>query len=298
MREVTPEEGETLSFFLYEELFAFRCAAEAAGLSAAEVEDVFISNDVLGIRMTGIAAKIRDTYLHTGKGGGVRIEVGGGDTTQIIDGVLIGAQNAPQPFAGIMVRHSSALTISNTSVLTSGFGLLINPGNGQLVSSLIARDCYFDNGRKGVFITPEAGGNVARVSLRGCWVGSSSEAGTSITSNGAGICEGISIDGCDIVLNGGPAIEIANTRGVQISDNKISANPHGIWIATGVRNFTIRDNLIGQNNGEPANTGWAVVLDASADVYQIVNNNMVGNGAGKILGFSPSPYRVENNNIG
>jgi predicted TIM-barrel fold metal-dependent hydrolase len=44
MREVTPEEGETLSFFLYEELFAFRCAAEAAGLSAADVEDVFYNN--------------------------------------------------------------------------------------------------------------------------------------------------------------------------------------------------------------------------------------------------------------
>ena len=44
MREVTPEEGEKLSFFLYEELFAFRCAAEAAGLSAADVEDVFYNN--------------------------------------------------------------------------------------------------------------------------------------------------------------------------------------------------------------------------------------------------------------
>lgn len=264
----------------------------------AEVEDVFITNDILGIRLTGIAAKIRNTYLHTGKGNGVRIEVGGGDTTQIIDGVLIGAQDGPKPFAGIMVRNSSALTISNTSVLTSGFGLLINPGNGQLVSSLIARDCYFDTGRKGVFVSPEAGGNVTRISLRGCWMGGSAEAGVSITSNGSQICEGISIDGCDIIRNSGPGIEIANAKGVQISDNKISANQHGIWMATGNWNFSIKDNHIGQSNGEPANAGWGVVLDSNANVFQITGNNIVGNGAGKILGFTPNPYRIESNNIG
>jgi uncharacterized protein len=41
MREVSVEEGEELSFFLYEQLHAFRCAAEAVGLSRADIEDVF-----------------------------------------------------------------------------------------------------------------------------------------------------------------------------------------------------------------------------------------------------------------
>jgi predicted TIM-barrel fold metal-dependent hydrolase len=41
MREVSVAEGETLSFFLYEELNAFRCAAEAVGLSRTDIEDVF-----------------------------------------------------------------------------------------------------------------------------------------------------------------------------------------------------------------------------------------------------------------
>jgi hypothetical protein len=44
MREVSPEEGERLSFFLYEELLAFRRAAEAAGLSSTDLEDVFYNN--------------------------------------------------------------------------------------------------------------------------------------------------------------------------------------------------------------------------------------------------------------
>jgi predicted TIM-barrel fold metal-dependent hydrolase len=44
MREVSEEEGEKLSFFMYEELLAFRRAAEATGLSSADLEDVFYNN--------------------------------------------------------------------------------------------------------------------------------------------------------------------------------------------------------------------------------------------------------------
>jgi predicted TIM-barrel fold metal-dependent hydrolase len=44
MREVSREEGAKLSFFLYEELLALRRAAEAADLSAADLQDVFFNN--------------------------------------------------------------------------------------------------------------------------------------------------------------------------------------------------------------------------------------------------------------
>jgi len=44
MREVSQEEGERLSFFMYEELLAFRRAAEAVGLGTADLEDIFYNN--------------------------------------------------------------------------------------------------------------------------------------------------------------------------------------------------------------------------------------------------------------
>ena len=44
MREVSQEEGARLSFFLYEELLAFRQAAEATGLGTTDLEDVFYNN--------------------------------------------------------------------------------------------------------------------------------------------------------------------------------------------------------------------------------------------------------------
>ena len=44
MREVDGEEAGQLSFFLYEELLAFRQAAEAVGLTADDVADVMYNN--------------------------------------------------------------------------------------------------------------------------------------------------------------------------------------------------------------------------------------------------------------
>lgn len=44
MREVGQEESQELSFFMYEQLLAFRRAAEANGLSSADLDDVFYRN--------------------------------------------------------------------------------------------------------------------------------------------------------------------------------------------------------------------------------------------------------------
>jgi microsomal dipeptidase-like Zn-dependent dipeptidase len=44
MREVDEEEAAQLSFFMYEELLAFRQAAEAVGLGTREIEDVMYNN--------------------------------------------------------------------------------------------------------------------------------------------------------------------------------------------------------------------------------------------------------------
>jgi hypothetical protein len=44
MREVEGEEAEKLTFFMYEELKAFKRATEASGLSRGDVEDIFFNN--------------------------------------------------------------------------------------------------------------------------------------------------------------------------------------------------------------------------------------------------------------
>jgi predicted TIM-barrel fold metal-dependent hydrolase len=46
MRETEGGEADSLSFFMYEELEAFRCASEAVGLTRSNIEDVFYNNAV------------------------------------------------------------------------------------------------------------------------------------------------------------------------------------------------------------------------------------------------------------
>ena len=53
LREVSGAEAERLTFFLYEELDAFRTAARAVGLGREEVEAVFYGNAARLLRGTG-----------------------------------------------------------------------------------------------------------------------------------------------------------------------------------------------------------------------------------------------------
>ncbi len=56
MREVDSEQAETLSFFLYEEIDAFRRAAQAVGLTPEDIADVFHNNAARMIdRIEGLA---------------------------------------------------------------------------------------------------------------------------------------------------------------------------------------------------------------------------------------------------
>jgi len=60
MREVSAEEGQQLSFFLYEQLGAFRRAAEALGLSRDDMEDVFhntAARIIAAARATSLCAR-------------------------------------------------------------------------------------------------------------------------------------------------------------------------------------------------------------------------------------------------
>ncbi|MGQ9632492.1 MAG: GNAT family N-acetyltransferase [bacterium] len=58
MREVEGREAEELTFFLYEEIDAFRRAAEATGLAREDLEDVFYNN-AMGIIKTAGSPKVK-----------------------------------------------------------------------------------------------------------------------------------------------------------------------------------------------------------------------------------------------
>ena len=44
MREVSGDEAAKLTFFMYEEILAFKCAAERTGLMQKDITDIFYEN--------------------------------------------------------------------------------------------------------------------------------------------------------------------------------------------------------------------------------------------------------------
>jgi predicted TIM-barrel fold metal-dependent hydrolase len=54
MREIDEDEGQQLSFFLYEEIDAFRRASERFGLRRDDIEDIFCNNAVRLLRKAGM----------------------------------------------------------------------------------------------------------------------------------------------------------------------------------------------------------------------------------------------------
>lgn len=263
------------------------------------VDDVKTDRDFTAVVSNGAGSKIINSLFLSGASGGIRLIIGGGDTTQIIDNCLIGAQVGPFPAAGIMVSDNAALTISNTSVLTSGNSLLINPAAGQGVFSLLAHDCFFDTATRGVLFSPTGSGNISRIHFENCWFGTHTGDGVAITKPGGhtGTLEGIDFVNCDFIGNTGAGISIQGCTGTSVTNSRIAGNSFGIYTGTGVVNLGVNANQIGVGAGSPGNANYGLVLDASCDRYVVTSNRFVSNGSGGILGGAASATKILANNL-
>lgn len=264
------------------------------------IRDFMMTGDYIGIKMEGVACRIEDGNMPWGASGGKRIWVTGGDTSQIINRMLLGAQVAPFPSSGIYVDSSSALMITDTSVITSGLALHIAPGTGQGVFSLYASNCFFDNSSTGINIDPTGTGNVVRCRFTNCWTSSSSGNGVNINLSGGGILSGLHFIDLHSMLNGASGISITSPgiTDVSVIGGEICQNTaHGIFIAGSTTDFTIVDATIGTGGGMSGNTIWGIVVGAACDRFIISNNRLTGNGSGTLFDSSVTSNKTVLNNI-
>lgn len=262
------------------------------------IEDFDMDGDFIGVHMTGIASRIVDGVMTTGAANGTRILVGGGDTSQIIDRVLIGAQDGPKPSYGIRVTDSSALLLSNTSVLTAGVCLAILPNSGDRVHSLYAHNCFFDSSDVGIRIVSANGGHVSRSRFIGCWTGGHAGNGVDIRKEGMGDCMGLHFTEHHSIGNGmsgfsiGPGVQDFSLNGGEIANNE-----HGLWFASGVQDFSVQNATIGWGGGVVANRGWGVYIGENCSRYVITGNRYLYNTVGG-CNRSSSNIGIVSNNFG
>ena len=265
-----------------------------------------MTGDYNGILMTGNVARIRHGRFQDGAPGAIRIRAEGGDNSQLIDDVLMGAQQPQVSFAGIRVRNSAALIISNTSVIQQGTGLLIDPYSSTLggatdagmVASLWVHHCFFDNSSgSGIAINATGSGSVVRSRFDSVWAGSSGSDGVRIVNNGSGTVSGIHFTSPHFLLNAGSGITTGGTvSDVSITGGEIGANSFGAYFNPGLTSVRITDSRIGNGAGVGGNSGAGVVISSGVDYVILSNNDLRGNGSA-IANPSSSPNQLITNNF-
>ena len=247
------------------------------------VDNFEITGHFQGIRLTGVGARISNGRIVDGVANSVGILANGGDTSEIIENVLIGADSVRQSRAGIEVTDNAALIISNTSSINQGFGLLVSPGAGQTTASLYVHDSFFDNSQNNnIAIIPASTGNVVRIRFANVWAGSShSTDGVLISNPGSGLVQGIHFTDLHSLLNVGSGVATSGTvSDIVIDGGEIANNAHGVYLNSGASKVTVANAMIGAYAGLSGNTGSAVVLSSGVSSVVVADNQMAGNAFG------------------
>jgi len=265
------------------------------------IENFFMDHDYYGIIMTGSVSRIKHGRFQDGAAGGIRIRSEGGDNSQGIDDVLMGAQTpANTAAAGIRVRNSSALMITNTSVIQQGVGLLIDPtSSSENVFSLYAENCFFDNGTNGIKLAPTSTGGVYRSRFSNVWASSSSGDGVLLDAT-AGTINGIHFTSPHALLNGANGVKlVGNVSGdVSVLGGEIASNTTaGVSIGSDIDNVNIVGATIGAGAGGLNGNGTYAVTIASgvSNNINITNNQMIGNTSGTIQDASTGTKNFRDN---
>jgi hypothetical protein len=247
------------------------------------ITDFFMNGDFRGVIMFGNVAQIRHGRFQDAAPNGIRITSGGGDNSQSISNVLMGAQSPPNiAAAGIRLQNSIALTIENTSVIQQGIGLLIDPDTvDQPVLSLYCNQCFFDNCTRPIFITATDGAAVRRLYFTDVWASSGTD-GVTIAAT-TGTVQGIHFTNLQSNLNSGSGVTTGGTGVSQLTfiGGNVASNQHGFFFNQPIDAVEISNMNIGDYDNLGSGNAVSGITFASSGCTntKIINNSLLGNGA-------------------
>lgn len=228
------------------------------------------------VNVTATATIANGIILNSVASTGIPIRVENGlDVT--IDNII--ADQASQTYAGVLVLNAGDVTISDCNLIHCGQAIFINPGVGQVVTSVWATMCFFDNSTRGGYVYAQTGA-IARCSFVKCWFSSASAEGFRLETSGGGTANGIDFTTCEFNLNGGHGVSIIDTgiTNVRLNGGIAAGNTgNGINVAANVGSFAVADMRIGNAYGLGANANGIVIAVGTSDNYTIVDNDLRGN---------------------
>ena len=194
---------------------------------------------------------------------------------------------------GIGMQQAAAIQIVNMDIIGCTNNLLMNPGTGNVVASVLCDNTYFDNSG-GACLKITGAGATVRSKFSQCTftVGSSASPATGIEISStytSSTGTGIDFINCDLIntygsTGVGTAFNFTSGAGdIRIESCNISNWATGINVTpaslAGMTKLTIVNNDIGQFGGYAGNTTGINLLAGSAAYGSILidNNTMIGN---------------------
>ena len=274
------------------------------------ITDFWMDGDFNGIYFEANAGYIKNGKFDNAASGATRIHATGGDNSQVIDNVLMGAQPSSPNIAayGIYVSNNVALTISNTSVIQMGVGLaLISDDTSKNVLNFIASNCYFDNCNSAIKINASGTGSVNRATFNNVWAGNSQgslQNGIEIINTSVNEIGGFIFNNCQCVLNhNGAGISVNGAVSSVISDVLInggfySDNKNGIYLGKYLYGVKVIGASIGKGGLFIGNSETGLFVDTNVSNLIVSNNIITFNTLNQVNYNSTDTENTFKNNIG
>lgn len=270
--------------------------------SRITIDHFYFSGCFNGINIAGTSAiNINSGSIRSFVNDGILI-TGGSD--QHLLQVVMDYNGTTQPHAGIELQNTGGVWITDSDIIRSGYGLLINPGNGQNVAySFIINTAFDTNQFQGIFINPTGSGTVYINNFIGVW--SSTNGGNGLEIGNTGTVDGVRFVGCRLLNNqlagaailGGVNVRLDACDVMGNSQQSIGSFP-GITFAAGVSRFSVTGTS-SQQEGIFANSqSYGIVVNTGAsDHYIITSNDTTNNVTGGISDNGTGTHKVVANNI-
>jgi hypothetical protein len=268
------------------------------------LENFYINAHFIGITIWGTIVWVKNGYItETVATTGVSILITGGNDHYLQS--VCADTSGTQPLAGIKITGSLATWIMGCSFIHQGTGLLLQPATGSL-EFIFASDSGWDlSSSHGINISPAAGATVKSCTFVNCWTGGSGDYG--VNMGGAGTIDGTRFIGHRALTNVKYGMVISTGINTFIQDCDIAGNDsgdtgayHGIFVGTGISQFTIQNNRIGQSSGCGNTQVYNIVVnDATSNNFVITGNDLRNFKTGAILNNAGrSATKIVRNNLG
>lgn len=216
-------------------------------------------------------------------GTGIGIFINGGNDTFISRVVM--DSSGVEPLAGIRIKRTQSVFISDVDIIDFGNPLLIDPDNS--VSDLVTW-CFFNSlacdtsSGHGIKIAPSGGVTVKGLFFDNCWSASNTLKGAYITASDTAIVDGVFFDNCSLIQNSEEGLLAdGNVANIEFNNGRVSGNGGGskvgIRFGSTINGFAVRGSRIGAIMGMPVSQTYGIIADGNPNNFIIDSNNLTGN---------------------